>query len=100
MNCTGRSIAVNVTIDQNPHPNQVIDLLKKDSFLIDFLVNTVDVLGAALYSGIGTFVLLKALSLFTPLRKPSGEEGIGLDVVLHGEEGYAQGEGAVLVQPE
>ncbi|HCR04187.1 MAG TPA: ammonia channel protein [Gemmatimonadetes bacterium] len=57
-------------------------------------------LGAALYSGIGTFVLLKALSLFTPLRKPSGEEGIGLDVVLHGEEGYAQGEGAVLVQPE
>lgn len=58
------------------------------------------ILGAALYSGIGTLVLLKVLSLFTTLRKPSGEEGIGLDVVLHGEEGYAQGEGAVLVQPE
>ena len=58
------------------------------------------ILGAALYSGIGTLALLKALSLFTTLRKPVGEEGIGLDVVLHGEEGYAKSEGAVLVQPE
>jgi Amt family ammonium transporter len=57
------------------------------------------ILGAALYSGIGTLVLLKVLSLFTTLRKDSGDEGIGLDVVLHGEEGYAKGEGAVLVQP-
>ena len=58
------------------------------------------ILGAALYSGIGTLVLLKVLSLFTTLRKCSSSEGIGLDVVLHGEEGYAQGEGAVLVRPE
>ena len=58
------------------------------------------ILGAALYSGIGTLILLKALSFVVKFRRPLGEEGIGLDVVLHGEEAYAKGEGAVLVHPD
>jgi len=32
--------------------------------------------------------------------RPHGEEGVGLDVVLHGEEAYAKNEGAVLVHPD
>ncbi|MQA91808.1 MAG: ammonium transporter [Gemmatimonas sp.] len=61
------------------------------------LTQAIAILGAGIYSGIATFVLLKLISLVTPLRKAAREEGIGMDVVLHGEEGYARGEGAVLV---
>ena len=63
-------------------------------------IQAIAILGAALFSGVGTFILLKALSLVVTLRRPLGEEGIGLDVVLHGEEAYAKGEGAVLVHPD
>lgn len=44
-----------------------------------------------------TFVLLKLLGLVTPLRATAYEEAIGLDIVAHGEEAYATGEGAILV---
>jgi ammonium transporter, Amt family len=58
------------------------------------------VLAAAAYSAVGTLAILKAIALFVPLRRGAQEEGIGLDVTLHGEEGYTRGEGAVLVLPE
>ena len=55
-------------------------------------------IGATLvYSGGATFVLLKLIGLVMPLRPTKREEGVGLDVCEHGEEGYAHGEGAVLV---
>jgi len=60
----------------------------------------VAIVAAGAYSAIATLIILKAISLFTALRRPNREEGIGLDIVLHGEEGYARGEGAVLVLPE
>jgi Amt family ammonium transporter len=57
--------------------------------------------GAALvFSGVGTFLLLKLIGLFVPLRVPAREEGMGLDVTQHGEEAYAHDEGAILVLPE
>ena len=55
---------------------------------------------AIVYSGVGTFVLLKAIGLVLPLRAASHEEGLGMDVSQHGEEAYAEGEGAILVLPE
>jgi Amt family ammonium transporter len=58
---------------------------------------TIGILAAAAYSAVGTFALLKLIGLFTPLRLREKEEGIGLDIAVHGEEGYANGEGAVLV---
>jgi Amt family ammonium transporter len=61
---------------------------------------TIAVVAAGVYSAAATLAILKAISLFVPLRRPSREEGMGLDIVLHGEEGYARGEGAVLVLPE
>src|SRR5690606_11939209 len=61
------------------------------------LTQAVGVLGGAAYSALGTFIILKSIALFTPLRRSSREEGIGLDLVHHGEEGYARGEGAVLI---
>ena len=45
-----------------------------------------------------TFGLLKLLGLAAPLRVTEGEEAIGMDVGQHGEEAYATGEGAILVE--
>ena len=64
------------------------------------VTQAIAILGAAAYSGVATLVLLKVIGAVVPLRRPAGEEAIGMDVVLHGEEGYAKGEGAVLVQED
>ena len=52
------------------------------------------------YAFVGTFVILKAISLVTPLRVRESQEALGMDVVEHGEEAYPTGEGAILVTPE
>jgi Amt family ammonium transporter len=52
------------------------------------------------YAFAGTFVILRVIGLFTPLRATSREEAIGMDVVQHGEEAYASGDGAILITPE
>jgi Amt family ammonium transporter len=57
------------------------------------------ILGAAAYSGVGTFVILRLIALVAPLRLPTRQEGIGMDVMEHGEAAYTSGEGAVLVLP-
>jgi Amt family ammonium transporter len=57
-------------------------------------------LAAPLYAFGATFVLLKAVGAVMPLRATEREEALGLDVVAHGEEAYATGEGAILVTPE
>lgn len=53
-----------------------------------------------IYSGIGTFAVLKVVGLAIPLRATTRAEGLGMDITQHGEEAYTQGEGAVLVFPE
>jgi Amt family ammonium transporter len=57
----------------------------------------VAVLAATSYAFVVTFVLLKGLALLMPLRATASEEAIGMDIVAHGEEAYATGEGAILV---
>jgi Amt family ammonium transporter len=52
---------------------------------------------APAYAFCATFVLLKVMARFTRLRVQEGEEGLGLDIVSHGEEAYATGEGAILI---
>jgi Amt family ammonium transporter len=47
-----------------------------------------------------TYGLLRAMGAFTALRSSEREEALGMDVVQHGEEAYATGEGAILVTPE
>lgn len=49
------------------------------------------------YSVLMTFGLLKLIGLRVGLRRSEREEGIGMDVVQHGEEAYNRGEGAVLM---
>jgi Amt family ammonium transporter len=52
-----------------------------------------------LYAFGATFVLLKLVGALMPLRVSEREEAIGMDIVEHGEEAYASGEGAILVIP-
>jgi Amt family ammonium transporter len=40
------------------------------------------------YSGVVSFVILKVMSLITPLRASAPDEMQGLDISLHGEEAY------------
>jgi Amt family ammonium transporter len=46
------------------------------------------ILAAIVYSGVGTFVILKLVGVVLPLRASSVEETSGLDITGHGEEAY------------
>ena len=63
-------------------------------------IQAIAVLATIVYSGAMTFVLLKLVSLVVPLKADAADEGLGMDVSQHGEEAYAQGEGAILILPE
>jgi ammonium transporter, Amt family len=57
-------------------------------------------ISAPAYAFGATFVLLRIIGALTPLRGTPHEEAVGMDVVHHGEEAYATGEGAILIMPE
>jgi Amt family ammonium transporter len=57
-------------------------------------------LAAPIYAFVATYVLLKLIGAVMPLRASEREEAQGMDIVQHGEEAYASGEGAILVVPE
>ena len=52
------------------------------------LIQGTAVLAAIAYSGIASFVLLKAIALVLPLRASQSDEVEGLDIAAHGEEAY------------
>src|SRR5262252_7115268 len=60
-------------------------------------IQGVAVLAAIVYSGIGSFVLLKLIGLAIPLRATAGDENVGLDVSQHGEEAYVHAAGSAAV---
>ncbi len=49
------------------------------------------------YAFVATYLILRVIGAFTPLRVSEREEALGMDVVQHGEEAYTSGEGAILV---
>ena len=55
---------------------------------------------APAYAFAATYVLLRLIGAVMPLRTTEHEEALGMDVIQHGEEAYATGEGAILVTPE
>jgi Amt family ammonium transporter len=65
-----------------------------------FLVQLLAVLVTIVFSGAGTYVLLKLVNALIPIKVGAREEGLGLDVSQHGEEAYSSGEGAILVLPD
>ena len=57
-------------------------------------IQAIAVGAAILYSGVMSFVILKAIALFVPLRADAADEATGLDVTMHGEEAYVHGGGS------
>lgn len=53
-----------------------------------FVKQTVAALGAAAYGFAFTWVMLKVINLFTPVRLTEADEQRGLDETLHGEQAY------------
>jgi ammonium transporter, Amt family len=62
-----------------------------------FGIQVVAVIATIVYSMVGTYIIVKALSFVTSLRADARDEGLGLDFTQHGEEAYSRGEGAILV---
>jgi len=52
------------------------------------VIQATAVAAVLLYSGVASFVLLKLIALFVPLRATAEDETAGLDIALHGEEAY------------
>ncbi|MBA2765268.1 MAG: ammonium transporter [Thermoleophilaceae bacterium] len=52
------------------------------------------------YAFVMTYLLLRLIGFLMPLRASSQEEGQGMDLIYHGEEAYATGEGAILIRPD
>ena len=55
---------------------------------------------APVYAFGATYVLLRAIGAVMPLRGSDDDEAIGMDIIHHGEEAYATGEGALLIRAE
>jgi Amt family ammonium transporter len=55
---------------------------------------------APVYAFVATYGLLRLVGALMPLRGSAHEEAVGMDIVHHGEEAYASGEGALLIRPE
>jgi Amt family ammonium transporter len=60
-------------------------------------LQAIGVVATVVYSGVGSFLALRLVGALLPLRAEPREQGVGLDIAQHGEEAYADGEGAVLV---
>jgi ammonium transporter, Amt family len=54
-------------------------------------------LTAPAYAFAMTFAILRVMAIVMPLRASERDEAVGMDIVQHGEEAYATGEGAILV---
>ena len=52
------------------------------------------ILAAIAYSGVMSFILLKAISVVIPLRASTSDETAGLDISQHGEEAYLHSDGS------
>ena len=60
-------------------------------------IQALSIVAVFAYSAAMTFVILKGISFVVALRADTKSEGIGLDILNHGEEAYTDGEGAILL---
>ncbi len=62
------------------------------------LVQLIAVAATIVFASTVTFVILKVLSVFAPLRVSEEEEETGLDLTQHGEDAYSYGNSLSIVQ--
>ncbi len=63
-----------------------------------FFIQLFAALTIIVYDAIVTFIILKVISIFTPLRMPDEDLEIG-DLAVHDEEAYPPDEGYTRVEP-
>lgn len=68
-----------------------------DGNVHQFLMQGVGVVATIAWTALATWGILSLIRAFTPLRVSARAEATGVDVGEHGEEGYTDGEGAILV---
>jgi Amt family ammonium transporter len=68
----------------------IINLGLVDGNFNQIIVQIISIIATYLFAAVGTFIILKALSLVMPLRVKPLVEDQGLDISEHGEEGYGQ----------
>jgi Amt family ammonium transporter len=68
-----------------------------DGGLAQLATQALAVVITILFSALGTLAIAGAVGLVVPLRAAETQEAMGLDVPAHGEEGYSDGEGALLI---
>ncbi len=88
------ALATGVFASSAINPAGVDGLLLGNSHLL--LVQVEAVLATITFAALGTFIILKALSLFAPLRVSDEDEETGLDITQHGEDGYNYGPASTL----
>jgi Amt family ammonium transporter len=81
------TLAIGLLASSVINPDSANGLIFGNTHLL--AVQATAVLASCLFSGGMTFLILKVLSLFTPLRASSEEEEEGLDICYHGEEAYS-----------
>lgn len=67
-----------------------------DGSLRQVLIQLLAVVVAVAFSAAGTYLLARLIGLVLPLRADDVAEAHGLDLPMHGERAYADGEGAIL----
>ena len=60
--------------------------------LDQFAINALAVLISVVFTGLGSFILLKLVGLVIPLRVTASQEVGGIDISSHSEQGYAETE--------
>jgi ammonium transporter, Amt family len=82
--------------------NEVNSLIPKEGYSIgtQLGIQAVAIVATIAYSAIMTAIILSALKATFGLIATDKEQGTGMDITQHGEEAYANGEGAILVLPD
>lgn len=57
-----------------------------------FLIQLLGVAASVAFTGLGSLILLRLVSLLTPLRVPASQEIAGIDISAHSEQGYSENE--------
>ena len=56
------------------------------------VIQIIGVAASVVWTGLGSFILLKLVGLVMPLRVPVNQEIAGIDVSAHSEQGYSDSE--------
>ncbi|MAD48067.1 MAG: ammonia channel protein, partial [Gammaproteobacteria bacterium] len=63
--------------------------ISEDGFMAQLMIQLEGILIICAWTGVATYLILKAINIFVDVRVSSEDEDIGLDVSEHNEQGYS-----------